>query len=150
MADGSNIRNPSFLDGRFIELYCQDCTGESGRLDLFIHRLSDNREDRYVLPQSDMRIITLTPSSTCGARSNRVADLYIPASAAIYRLGLIDSDGVFQQFDQLEIDTATYNLLRREKSSLSVTDDGVVLTDRALTGCEIRATPGIVAFGGAL
>ncbi|EHQ06456.1 hypothetical protein [Leptonema illini] len=139
-----------FLDGRFIELYCQDCTGESGRLDLFIHRLSDNREERYVLPQSDMRIITLTPTSTCGTRSNRVADLYIPASAAIYRLGLIDSDGVFQQFDQLEIDTATYNLLRREKSSLSVTDDGVVLTDRALSGCEIRATPGIVAFGGAL
>lgn len=137
-----------FLDRRFIELYCQNCTGDSGRLDLYIHRLSDNRKDHYILPQSDMKIITLTPSSTCGARSHRAANLYIPASAAIYRLGLIDSDGVFQQFDQLQIDTATYNLLRQEKSSLSVTNNGIVLTDRALSGCEIRATPGIVSFGG--
>ena len=135
-----------YLDGRFIELYCRKCTGDSGRIDLFIRRLSDDREDHYVLPQAGKTTLTLTPSSTCGHQSNRFSDLYIPASSAVYRTGVIDLTGAFQQSDLWQIDTATYNLLRREKRSLSRTRDGVLMTEKALSGCEIRATPGIAEF----
>jgi hypothetical protein len=135
-----------FLDGRFIELYCETCRGESGRLDLFIKRLSDNREDHYVLPHPDQSVLSLTPTSTCGSQSNRFADLYIPASAASYSIGLIDSTGSFEQFDRWQIDPATYNFLRREKRSLSGADAGVFPTENSHPGCEIRATPGITEF----
>jgi hypothetical protein len=136
-----------FSGMRFIEFYCPHCKGKSGRLDLFIKRLSDQRVYHYVLPQPETKVITFTPTSTCSAKSNRYGQLYIPASAALYSLGLVDAEGVFHQFDQLQIDTTMYNLMRSENRSLTVTDTGVMLTDRTLPGCEIYATPDTAQFG---
>lgn len=135
-----------YLNNRFIELYCSNCNGQAGRIDLLIERISDHSIRNFAIPIPNQPVISISPTTVCGGLAVRFADLYLPASAAIYQLGSYDSanNSILQILDTWNINQSLYSSARAKQSSILT--DGISIfesNDDIPDGCQIRSSPNL-------